>query len=105
MHRKITGVLIFSLCISCFYFFSWAIADTINGKPIRGGNWHGFITDYLAGEIVVKIKPEADRAQIKDLFRANDSYIIHDFDETRWGLIGCDVNAEVRIFFTAKEKK
>jgi len=72
-----------------------AVVDNINGKPIKKGNWHGFAIEYLAGEMIVKLKSDANRAKVKNLLRANNTYLINEFDETRWGLIGCDIRADV----------
>ena len=81
-----------SLSFVCISRVIWAL---LNGRPIRAGEWWGEEIEYLAGEIIVKVKPDADSTRIDSLLETNECFAIHYFNQRRWGLIGCDTSASV----------
>lgn len=86
-------ILVPMVCLFLCPIEVWA--ELLNGRPIRTGEWMGKEVEYLGGQIIVKIRPGADSAQTDSLFNINEVFVIHYFNERRWGLLGCDTSANV----------
>lgn len=84
------------------YFFiglvcAWSVVNSsiLLSKTIVSGTWGGKSGEYVAGEILVKVKKGADLNQIDQLLSANGAFILRNFDSSRWGIVGCDAGANI----------
>jgi hypothetical protein len=96
------------LILTFLFLFEWSntlFSETISGKPILVGTWRGVTGEYVAGEILLKVKSLDDTVSVKDLVAQKGSFIIRNFDGTRWSLIGCGIEEnifeKIDIFMTS----
>jgi subtilisin family serine protease len=95
MKGKLFYLSIGLLCISLIFGHSLVLSRTINGKPVLTGTWRGKSGEYVGGEILVKVKKGVDAKRIDQLLSKNEAYIIRNFDRSGWGIVGCDVKANI----------
>ena len=98
-HAFVFWFSFFVLSVFAVFWQAHPVSSAMVGsKPIRTGNWCGKEIDYLAGEIIIKLKPDADSSRIDSLLEANELSILADVNIHRWGLMGCDTSDNVLWF-------
>lgn len=96
MRRNAYCAIIVLLVVFVILDYGLASSATIDGRPILSKVIGNDTLEYVGGEILVKIKADLNSADVRDFLDANGAYTLRGFDKrTRWGLVGCDVGADI----------
>lgn len=70
-------------------------AATFNGKKILKGMWKGNEVEYVAGEILFKVKAKAKLSDLEKLFEENQAKLVQGLDQVGMGKLEIPLSLEI----------
>jgi len=67
----------------------------IEGRPIKKGVWRNQEIEYVDGQILVKLKQNAQKQALMAVLSQYQATLLYDFNKLRWGLIELPEGADI----------